>query len=129
MEYNVYDEYIIIIKTKLKQADFNDALEYAGRMIEYDSSNPSGHYFRGLCYYGMDDYIRSIDEYIAAIRIDPDYAKAYFNMALSKYRLGIPKEALEDVYKARDIFMRAADQDALDKCNMTIELLNEDLAI
>lgn len=124
MDYNICEEYLHLIRSKIKQADYEGALSSIERLLSYDSNMSVAHYYKGICYYGLYDFIRSIDAYVQVLELDPQFAKAYYNMGLSKYKLDVVEEAAEDIQKAKDIFIKENELDAIEKCNITLEFLS-----
>jgi tetratricopeptide (TPR) repeat protein len=49
----------------------------------------------GLAYTGLDKFKKAIEAYKKAIKINPDYDKAYYNMGLAYTGLDKFKEAIE----------------------------------
>jgi len=49
----------------------------------------------------LEKYEEAIDDYTSAIKINPDYAKAYANRGISKYLTGL--DGCSDLKKAEEL--------------------------
>ena len=58
---------------------------------------------RGAAYFDMGHIGRSIEDFDRAIHIEPDFAYAYNNRAMSYIRLGRYEEAEQDVRRAVEL--------------------------
>jgi hypothetical protein len=79
------------------------ALTALNRSLELKSDYDQGHYNRGLVFYYMGKNKEAIDDYTAAITINPKLKQAYFNRAGSYYYTHQYQAALNDALKAREL--------------------------
>lgn len=63
---------------------------------------------RGYVYLSLDQLQRAIEDFDEAVRVDPQYAKAYANRARAYALLGRDSEAQKDVHRAVALGIDAA---------------------
>ena len=80
MDENVIKEYCFIIKNKVFQQRFESALDDAMRLKRYFPNNEVGHYYCALCEFALQNFEKAQKHYKDAIKINPAFAKAYFNL-------------------------------------------------
>ncbi|KXA95917.1 hypothetical protein AKJ37_06510 [candidate division MSBL1 archaeon SCGC-AAA259I09] len=88
---------------KLRDRDFEGAVDTFTRVIKLDSNYAPAYNDRGSSLFSMGKYEEAIDDYDKAIELDPDYAPSYANRGLAYSRIGKYEKALEDYNKAIDI--------------------------
>lgn len=79
---------------------FEKSLHYHTKAVETSSDNPRVHFNRGLLlgkYMGR--HADAIQDYSAAIRLDPDFGRAYLNRAFAYDAVGDSANAVNDYYK------------------------------
>jgi len=81
----------------IDKREYERALPYLEIAIKTNiSSLKAWAYFQiGYCYVELKSYIKAIEAYKQAIRIDPDDAIAHYNLGISYGQLGFYKEAIE----------------------------------
>jgi len=81
----------------IDKREYEKALPYLEIAIKTDiSSLKAWAYFQiGYCYVELKSYIKAIEAYKQAIRIDPDDAIAHYNLGISYDQLGFDKDAIE----------------------------------
>jgi len=85
-----------------RKGDYDKAIEYYEKSIDWDKGNPAHTYKNmGNVYYDKGNYDKAIGCYEKAIELEPDYEDAYHNMGLAHQYLGN-----ED--KANDCFQKAS---------------------
>jgi len=126
MEYDIKDEYIKIIQSKLALSDYDAALNNAQKLVKYSPDCAEGYYFIGLCEFALGDFETSINNYEKCIELKHDYAKAYYNLGVTKYYLNHYKEALNYVEYAYRIFVSENDSASCNKCLESIEYIKEE---
>ncbi|OBQ20937.1 MAG: hypothetical protein AN481_16740, partial [Aphanizomenon flos-aquae LD13] len=60
---------------------------------------------RGIVRDELGDKPGAIDDYTQAIKINPNYANAYYNRGIVYYQLGDKQKAREDLQRAAQLFM------------------------
>ena len=90
----------------LLYAGKNDrALAVFEEAIRYNPDNFEAHYYKGNCLANQRKYREAIDEYTQAIKIKPDYARAYANRGEMMFYLGDRDRACLDWQKAERLGM------------------------
>jgi tetratricopeptide (TPR) repeat protein len=82
--------------------DFETALEYFQKSVSTGLSNKKLaqiHYNIGVCLYQLKETRRSVAEFEQAVRLNPDYEKAF-------YALGMAHSDLQNWERAKDSFQR-----------------------
>ena len=121
MDNNVIKEYCHTIKNKAAMGDFASALSLAGRLVYSFPNSKEGYYYRGVCYYGLQQYNEAITNYKIALSLDPLFAKAYFNLASCYQQIRDYDSALIAVGKALILFSKQGKDDSKSRC---IEAIN-----
>ena len=65
----------------LTRREFDKALELATKLIETDPKDPNGYNLRGTAYAGKKDLANARKDFEEAIKLEPNYAQALFNLA------------------------------------------------
>lgn len=102
-------EYYQIIKNKISQLEFTSAIRSAEKLLYNFPNNPYGYYFKGLCEFAMDKLEDSVNNYQKAIKLNPSFARAYFNLGVSFFELKCYDHALINFAKAMLIFSKQRD--------------------
>ncbi|MFW6276464.1 MAG: tetratricopeptide repeat protein [Bacteroidota bacterium] len=77
-------------------------IEYTMAIEKFDEYAPSW-YGRGMAYYYLDEYDKSLKDFNRAIELKPDYFEAYFGRGMVNYYKGIYESALTDFEKAVEL--------------------------
>jgi len=93
--------YAIAFDLEMNQ-NYSQAIKESTKAISYDTS-PKNYQQRGILYYKMMEYQKSIDDLTLAIQLGPEVAWHYENRALSFEALGKISEAKADDLKASEI--------------------------
>lgn len=72
------------------RGSFQAALVEFNKSIKINPGNPSPYSNAGYIYYDMGDYMRAFEYQKRALDIDPDFANAYYGMALVYKKWGDP---------------------------------------
>ena len=126
MEYNICEEYLHIIRSKIRNGEYDKAIISANRVIDYNCEFAMAYYLRGICYYANGDFIQSINDYSYATAFSKDFAKAYFNMGVAKYKLKKYDDAIADIRTALDLFKQKNDQISARKCVESIDIISQE---
>ncbi|MBE7705797.1 MAG: tetratricopeptide repeat protein [Cyanobacteria bacterium SIG30] len=126
MEYNICEEYIQIIRSKIKNGEYDKAIISANKVIDYSPEFAMAYYLRGICYYANGDFISAIGDYAFATAFSNDFAKAYFNMGVAKYKLKKYDDAIVDINTALEIFNKKNDQIAARKCVESLDIIKQE---
>ncbi len=71
--------------------------------LEEDPINVDLLVEHGICLSDLDDYENAIDRFELALTLDNDHAGAWYNLAITQYRMGRHEEALASMQCARDV--------------------------
>ena len=126
MEYNICEEYIHIIRSKIRNGEYDKAITSANKVIDYNPEFAMAYYLRGICYYANGEFLKSINDYSYATAFSKDFAKAYFNMGVAKYKLKKYDDAIEDINVALDLFKKKNDQIAARKCVESLDVIQQE---
>jgi tetratricopeptide (TPR) repeat protein len=77
------------------QGNPHEALNLYEQIIRSNGQFTTPYYRMGLIYYGQDDYQRAVDYLTTAVRLDGNYADAFFLLGETLEKLGLKKEAAE----------------------------------
>ena len=66
----------------LYHSQFEEAIEYFDKAIEYQDDNSEAYFHRGCAKYNNYQKEEALKDYLKAIEINPDYIQAYFNIGL-----------------------------------------------
>ena len=126
MEYNICEEYIHIIRSKIRNGEYEKAIVSANKVIDYSPEFAMAYYLRGLCYYATGEFLKSIEDYAYATAFSNDFAKAYFNMGVAKYKLRKYDDAIQDIKTALVMFQKKNDQISARKCVESIDIIQQE---
>jgi len=140
--YEAYDKALYFIDKR----EYETALPYLEIAIRTDiSSLKSRAYFQiGYCYLKLKSYVKAIEAYNVAIRINPDNANTYSNLGFAYRKLGNHTKAIEACKQAIRINPDDANaygnlsfsyynlllfKDAIEACKQTIRINPDDVNI
>ncbi|MBN1898868.1 MAG: tetratricopeptide repeat protein [Spirochaetes bacterium] len=84
-----------IINHSLGQGQYQDVIKYTGMALKINSTNKTMHFARAFAYEMVKEPEKALESYKKAIKIDPDYFNAYFNVSAIYFN-----KALEHLNKA-----------------------------
>jgi Tfp pilus assembly protein PilF len=61
----------------IRRKSYGEAVKYLRRGIEIDSYSSTSHYLLGIAYSGLYDWKSAYDEFVTAIDMDPNEARAW----------------------------------------------------
>lgn len=79
------DSYNDLGLAEYKAGNYEKAILYFNKALEYDQSYKFAVYNIGLCYYYQEKFDEAIEQYTMTIEIDPLYEDAFFNRAYIEY--------------------------------------------
>lgn len=126
MNQAILREYYTVIKSKISQTMFDSALANIDKLLTYSPKDEHGYYYRGVCQFALADLKNSIKCYQAAIKINPAYAKAYFNLGVAFYVLKDYDNALINIGKALIIFSKQKELDKKKRCIDALTLIQKE---
>jgi len=83
-----------------KYTDPEKAIDYLSNAIELNPNHAETYNKRGIAYYNLGRYQRTIEDNSEAIRLDPDFTVAYNNRGSAYAKLGQYQKAIEDYNEA-----------------------------
>lgn len=90
------DSYNDLGLAEYKAGNYEKAIKYFNKALEYDGTYKFAIYNIGLCYYYQEKFDEAIEQYSKTIEIDPLYEDAFFNRAFIEYDQGNYILALAD---------------------------------
>lgn len=102
-------------KLMINYGKFEEAEEALTQAIKYDKNNYEAYYLRGCAKVNAAKYKESLPDFEQAIKLKPDYADAYFNIARVYTMLRDEDKACE-YFKLADKYGRPNIEDYLRRC-------------
>ena len=106
---------------QLKTREIKDQL----RVIQEDPLDAVEYFNLGLAYMGMGQHRQEIDSYLETIRLDSNYAKAHFNLAMAYDMLKNGEAAISHARKAEILFEKKRKHRQVRKVRRYLNILNE----
>lgn len=88
----------------LRGSDSTNAIEHLQALVREDPTNPQTHYWLGYVYYRERKQEQACDQFKEAIVLSPDFAEAYYHLALAQLSGNKPNDSLETLEKIRAKF-------------------------
>lgn len=102
---------------KFKAKDFESAILYYSKVLQYDKANHLVQANRCLCYLKTEQYGFAYEDAVEVIKKRPDFVKAH-------YRLGLVYEKMNILYESYMAFKRGCELDGY-KTGSMIDKMNE----
>ena len=106
---------------QLKTREIKDQL----RVIQEDPLDAVEYFNLGLAYMGMGRHRQEIDSYLETIRLDSNYAKAHFNLAMAYDMLKNGEAAISHARKAEILYEKKRKHRQVRKVRRYLNILNE----
>lgn len=129
MNQSVIREYYMMIKEKISQTLFESAMSSIDKLLCNFPKDEHGYYYKGVCEFALDNRKNAIKCYMAAIKINPAYAKAYFNLGAAFYEEGQTDLALINIAKALIIFTKQKELDKKQRCVEALKFIQKERKI
>lgn len=126
MNDSVIIQYYQIIKNKISQQRFQSALRNIDKLLYNFPRNPYGYYYRGVCEFALERYEKSLRSYLIAIKLDPVFDKAYFNLGITYYCLNQYDSALINIGKALVLFSKKKELDNKKRCIEALKIIESE---
>ena len=103
------DEFIRLMNAAAKSVSrkqYADALGLYNRAMTFNRETARVLRCRGAAYFGLEDYLSSVNDYTKAIELNTDYpGEVYYSRAMSKAKMAEPDRigACADFKKAREL--------------------------
>lgn len=82
-----------------KAMDYKKSLKTLSQLLVFDQQNTYGYYYRALCYDGMNDPRKAIEDYIKVTKFMP-------NMDIAYYSLGLDYDTIVDYKNAKESYRK-----------------------
>jgi len=126
MNQSIVKEYYLMIKQKISQAHFDGALLSIDKLLSNFPNDEHGYYYKGVCQFAKNNYRDAIKAFSCAIKINPSYAKAYFNLGATFYLLKQIDLALINIAKALIIFTKQKELDKKQRCLEALKFIEKE---
>ena len=98
------------------------------RLIQEDPLDAVEYFNLGLAYMGIGRHSQEIDSYLETIRLDSNYAKAHFNLAMAYDMLKNGEAAISHARKAEILYKKKKKHRQVRKVRRYLNILNEKYA-
>ena len=95
------------------------------RLVQEDPLDAVEYFNLGLVYMGMGRHRQEIDSYLETIRLDSNYAKAHFNLAIAYDILKNGEAAVSHARKAEVLYEKKRKHRQVRKVRRYLNILNE----
>ena len=92
-----------LIECNFHLEDFNEALNYAKRLIKISPSRPEGFYWSAVCKGQLFDHFGALNDFDQVLKLDSNYPDIYHNRAVCKQELNDYQGAIDDLKKSLEI--------------------------
>ena len=99
------------------------------RLIEEDPLDAVEYFNLGLAYMRIGRHRQEIDSYLETIRLDSNYAKAHFNLAMAYDMLKNGEAAISHARKAEILYKKKRKHRQVRKIRRYLNILNEKYAL
>jgi len=124
-----------IVNPMLGEIDFDqfrqlkiDEIKGQLRLIEEDPLDAVEYFNLGLAYMGIGRHSQEIDSYLETIRLDSNYAKAHFNLAMAYDMLKNGEAAISYARNAEILYKKKRKYRQVRKVRRYLNILNEKYA-
>src|SRR5690606_32471165 len=90
------DELLQAARAAFDRGDTQRVLELAGRAIRADEGNTRGWSLRGAMHAALGKHQEAVNDFTAALRLDPQAAELLNRRGMEQFKLGRIKESIED---------------------------------
>ena len=95
------------------------------RLVEEDPLDAIEYFNLGLAYMAMGRHMKEIDSYLEAIRLDSNYARAHFNLAMAYDILKKSEAAISHARKAEILYSEKRRHGQVRQVRRYLNVLNE----
>ncbi len=101
---------------KIESYDYKGAVEDFTKVIKIKADSYLAYYQRGLSRYYMEDFQGSIEDCNKVIELNANFGDAYLQKGLSEIGLGQKDAGCNNIYKARELGSKMAQEYILELC-------------
>lgn len=116
MNENALIQYYTLIKSKIALGSIKTALEFTDKLLYSYPRDSYAYYFKGNCFFALESYETSIKYFITALKLNPAFAKAYFNLGVSYFMIQKKDAALINIGKALVLFVKSNENEKKLRC-------------
>lgn len=102
--------------------DFKAALIYGAEAVKLEPENGQAYLNLGTSFFSLGRYQEAYDCQQKSVQLMPDYPEAYFNLAASCLKLKKEQEAKANLQKARVLFLKEKNMEAVKKVEEVLAL-------
>ncbi len=99
---------------------YQESISYFNQALQIDSNNINAIYYRGISYFYIEEFKKSIADLDVVIKAYPEYAGSYAARGLDEYCLGNKDKAVVDLETAATLYEKAGDAQAAKNARDTI---------
>ena len=109
---------------QFRQLKIRDIQEHL-RLVQEDPLDAIEYFNLGLAYMAMGRHMKEIDSYLEAIRLDSNYARAHFNLAMAYDILKNSEAAISHARKAEILYSEKRKHGQVRQVRRYLNVLNE----
>lgn len=97
------DDVNVALIRSIERGEFSLAVKNYTRLIADHGPRPGFLYNRGCAYLGLKKYERARDDFAAALKSDPTFWQAGYNLALALFELGRHRDGVAELRRCQDV--------------------------
>jgi len=126
MDNQVIKEYCNVIKRKVSESDYAGAINIAEQLIYNFPNDFHGYYYKAICCFAYERYPEAINFYNITINLNPNYPRAYFNLATTYHKIKYYDLALVNFGKALILFSNKGDKSGKERCIEALQIVQSE---
>lgn len=84
----------------MNEGDFEEAIGYFEQFLEVEPGSPDGHYYLGVTYLKMEDFLKARESFISTLEFDDRFGPAYLGRAQADLGLNPERQVSDDINRA-----------------------------
>ena len=114
--------YLTLGKIYLRKREYQEALPVLKKAARLDGKNPVTWAQMSSVYINTDQYDKALLAGKAALEADPNYAAAYFNLAVAYFKKEDAPRAIANIEKAEALYRERADEHWVALCRQNKQM-------